>query len=68
MKYIDADRLTAKIDNVINVTKKYCNPNPKGTIREVLADAWIDTLEQLKATIDEMAQEEPTLSGIEEKH
>ena len=68
MKYIDADRLTAKIDNVINVLKKNFNPNPKGTIREILADAWIDTLEMMKATIDEMAEELPTPSGIEEEH
>ena len=68
MKYIDADRLTAKIDNVINVLKKDFSPKPKGTIREVLADAWIDTLEQLKATIDEMKQEEPTSPVIEDEH
>ena len=68
MKYIDADKLTAKIDNVINVLQKDFNPNPKGTIREVLADAWIYTLEQLKATIDEMAQEEQTPPVIKDEH
>lgn len=67
MKYINADRVTAKIDNVINVLKKDFNPNPKGTIREVLADAWIETLEKLRVSIDEMAEEFPTPSGIEEE-
>lgn len=67
MKYIDADRITAKIDNVINVLKKDFNPNPQGTVKEVLADGLIETLEQLKASIDEMKQEEPTPSGIEKE-
>ena len=67
MKYINADRVTAKIDDVIDGLKKNSNPNPNGTIKDVLADAWIETLEALKASIDEMKQEGPTPPGIEEE-
>ena len=67
MKYIEAERLTAEIDKIIEGLKKKCNPNPLGTIDDMLADAEIETLELVKTTIDEMKQEEPTPPGIEEE-
>ena len=67
MKYIDAERITAEIDKIIEGLKKKCNPNPLGTIDDMLADAEIETLELVKTTIDEMKQEEPTPPGIEEE-
>lgn len=67
MKYINADRVTAEIDKIIDALKKNFNPYRKGTIKDVLADAWIETLGELKASIDEMAEELPTPSGIEEE-
>ena len=67
MKYIEAERLTAEIDKIIEGLKKKCNPNPLGTIDDMLADAEIETLELVKTTIDEMKQDEPTHPGIEEE-
>jgi len=67
MKYIEADRITAEIDKIIEGLKKKCNPNPLGTIDDMLADAEIETLELVKTTIDEMKQEEPTPPGIEDE-
>ena len=67
MKYIEAERITAEIDKIIEGLKKKCNPNPLGTIDDMLADAEIETLELVKTTIDEMKQEEPTPPGIEEE-
>ena len=56
MKYIDAERITAEIDKIIEGLKRNCNPNPLGTIDDMLADAEIETLELVKTTIDEMKQ------------
>lgn len=67
MKYIEAERLTAEIDKIIDGLKKNSNPNPLGTIDDMLADAEIETLELVKTTIDEMKQDEPTPPGIEEE-
>ena len=67
MKYIEAERITAEIDKIIEGLKKKCNPTPLGTIDDLLADAEIETLELVKTTIDEMKQEEPTPPGIEEE-
>ena len=67
MKYIEAERITAEIDKIIEGLKKNSNPNPLGTIDDMLADAEIETLELVKTTIDEMKQEEPTPPGIEEE-
>ena len=67
MKYIEAERITAEIDKIIEGLKKKCNPNPLGTIDDMLADAEIETLELVKTTIDEMKQKEPTPPGIEEE-
>lgn len=67
MKYIDAERITAEIDKIIDGLKKRCNPNPLGTIGDMLADAEIETLELVKTTIDEIKQDEPTPPGIEEE-
>jgi hypothetical protein len=67
MKYIDAERITAEIDKIIEGLKRSCNSNPLGTTEECLADAEIEALELVKTTIDEMKQEEPTPPGIEEE-
>ncbi len=67
MKYIEAERITAEIDKIIDGLKKNSNPNPLGTIDDMLADAEIETLELVKTTIDEMKQNEPTPPGIEEE-
>ena len=67
MKYIEAERIKAEIDKIIDGLKKNSNPNPLGTIDDMLADAEIETLELVKTTIDEMKQEEPTPPGIEEE-
>ena len=67
MKYIDAERITAEIDKIIEGLKKKCNPNPLGTIDDMLADSEIEAMELVKATIEEMKQEEPTPPGIEEE-
>ena len=53
MKYIDAERITAEIDKIIDGLKKKSNPNPLGTIDDMLADAEIETLELVKTIIDE---------------
>lgn len=63
MKYVEAERITAEINKIIEGLKKKSNPNPLGTIDDMLADAEIETLELVKTTIDEMKQEEPTLHG-----
>ena len=67
MKYIEAERITAEIDKIIEGLKKNSNPNPLGTIDDMLADAEIETLELVMTTIDELKQEEPTPPGIEEE-
>lgn len=67
MKYIEAERITAEIDKIIEGLKKKYNPNPLGTIDDMLAAAEIEAVELVKATIDEMKQEEPTPPGIEEE-
>lgn len=67
MKYIEAERITAEIDKIIEGLKRNCNPDPLGTTEECLADAEIEALELVKSTIDEMKQEEPTPPGIEEE-
>ena len=67
MKYIDAERITAEIDKIIEGLKRSCNPNPLGTTEECMADAEIEALGLVKATIEEMKQEEPTPPGIEEE-
>ena len=33
MKYIEAERITAGIDKIIDGLKKNCNPNPLGTVK-----------------------------------
>jgi len=67
MKYIDAERVIAEIDKIIEGLKKNCNPNPLGTTEECLAAAEIEALELVKSAIDKMKQEEPTPPGIEEE-
>lgn len=67
MKYIDSEKITAKIDGIIDGLKCNCNPDPMGTTEECLADAEIEALELVKSVIDEMKQEKPTPPGIEEE-
>ena len=67
MKYIDAEKVTAEIDKIIDGLKRNCNPDPLGTTEECLADAEIEALGLVKDIIDEMKQEEPTPPGIEEE-
>ena len=67
MKYIDSEKIKAKIDGIIDGLKRNCNPDPMGTTEECLADAEIEALELVKSAIDEMKQEEPTPPGIEEE-
>ena len=67
MKYIDSEKLIAKIDRIINGLKCNCTPDPFGTDEECLAAAEIEALELVKSAINEMKQEEPTPPGIEEE-
>lgn len=67
MKYIDAERITAKINKIIEGLKRNCNPDPMGTTEECMTTAKIEALELVKITIDEMKQEEPTPPGIEKE-
>ncbi len=67
MKYIDSEKITAKIDGIIDGLKRNCTPDPMGTIEECLIAAEIEALELVKSTIDEMKQKEPTPPGIEEE-
>ena len=67
MKYIDAERITAEIDKIIEGLKRNCNPDPLGTTEECLADAEIEALGLVKDIIGKMKQEGPTLPGIEEE-
>ena len=34
MKYIEAERITAEIDKIIDGLKRNCNPDPLGTTEE----------------------------------
>jgi len=67
MKYIDAERITAEIDKIIDGLKRNCNPDPMGTTEECLSAAEIETLGLVKGIIGKMKQEEPTPLGIEEE-
>lgn len=67
MKYIEADKITAEIDKIIDGLKRNCNPDPMGTTEECLADAEIEALGLVKDIIGKMKQEEPTPPGIEEE-
>ena len=67
MKYVDSERITAKIDGIIDGLKCNCTPDPMGTTEECLAAAEIEALELVKSAIDEMKQEYTTPPGIEEE-
>ena len=67
MKYIDADKIKARIDGIIDGLKRNCTPDPMGTTEECMAAAEIEALEIVKSVIDQMQQEEPTPPGIEEE-
>ena len=67
MKYIDSEKITAKIDGIIDGLKRNCTPDPMGTAEECLAAAEIEVLNLVKSAINEMKQEYPTPPGIEEE-
>ena len=67
MKYIEADKIKAEINTIINGLKKSCNPNPMGTTIDCMTAAEIEALNLVKDIIDKMKQEEPTPPGIEEQ-
>ena len=65
MKYIEAEKITAEIDKIIDGLKRNCNPDPLGTTEECLADAEIEALGLVKSIIDGMQQEtEPKLQKL----
>lgn len=63
MKVIDADKIKAEIDKIIDGLKRNCTPNPLGTTEECLAAAEIEALSLVKDTIDEMKQDVPSFDG-----
>ena len=67
MKYIEANKVKAEIDKIIDGLKGNCDPNPLGTTEECLAAAEIEALDLVKDIIDKMKQEEPTPPGIQEE-
>ena len=67
MKYIEANKIKAEIDKIIDRLKGSCDPNPLGTTEECLAAAEIEALDLVKDIIDKMKQEEPTPPGIQEE-
>ena len=67
MKYIEANKVKAEIDKIIDGLKGSCDPNPLGTTEECLAAAEIEALDLVKDIIDEMKQCEPTPPGIQEE-
>ena len=44
MKYIDAERVKAEIDKIVNRLKSNCDPNPLGTTVECMTAAEIEAL------------------------
>lgn len=60
MKYIEAEKITAEIDKIIDGLKRNCNPDPLGTTEECLAAAEIEALGLVKDIIGKMKQDEPT--------
>ncbi len=67
MKYIEAEKIKAEIDKIIDALKISCNPNPLGKTDECLVAAEIEALGLVKETIDEMKQEKSTPPGIKEE-
>lgn len=67
MKYIDAERVIAEIDIIIDGLKKTANPNPLGTMNDLLVDAELETLDLVKTIIKKIKQENPTPTGIDEE-
>ena len=67
MKYIEAEKIKAEIDKIIDALKISCNPNPLGTTDDCLVAAEIEALGLVKDTIDEMKQEKSTPPGIKEE-
>ena len=67
MKYIEADKIKAEINKIIESLKKRFNPDPLGTTEQCLAAAEIVALGLVKDVIDQMQQEQPLPLGIEEE-
>ena len=44
MKYIDADKIKAEIDKIIESLTKSCKPDPLGTTEECMVAAEIEAL------------------------
>ena len=56
MKYIEADKVKAEIDKIIDGLKGNCDPNPLGTTEECLAAAEIEALDLVKDIIEVFCQ------------
>lgn len=67
MKYIEASKVKAKIDKIIDGLKGSCDSNPLGTTEECLAAAEIEALDLVKDIIDKMKQDEQTPPDIQEE-
>lgn len=65
MKYIEAEKIKAEIDKIIDALKISCNPNPLGKTYECMVAAELEALGLVKSVIDQMQQEEPLPPGIE---
>lgn len=57
MKYIDADKLSNVIDKITDELKKKANPNPLGTIDDMLVATKIELMQLVKQRINEIIQE-----------
>lgn len=56
MNYIDADKLKAEIDEMVDVLREKNNPDPLGTTLQCLAAGEIEALGVVKQIIDEMKE------------
>lgn len=57
MKYIDSEKLIAKIDGIIEGLKRNSNLDPMGRTEDCLAAAETEALELVKSVVDEMKQQ-----------
>lgn len=67
MKYIEADKINAEIDEQVKYLKKQLKSNLLDVIEEKMIIAEISALVKVKVSIDKMKQEQPTPPGIEEE-
>lgn len=54
MNYIDADKLKAEIDEIIDILKERIDPHPLGTTLQRLAAGQIEAFERVKDIIEKM--------------